>query len=188
MDWICGEFEKIDRLEMMENKRWTDFLNDSKRFVESDRNYGETRSQALFLKSSDIGMPDLIDDIVYAVVADISQDDGTTATLVCTLRRDVEFYQSSGKVYRRLDREGKVNNTALKLLASAKEIAKGLEEAKDFPLPPKGTTTAYFLTNGGITKVDMKFPEEFERKNWFIHEWIQAVRNAVQAIDETQTT
>ena len=180
---ICAELEGVDRRERMKNKKAVRFLNNKKKFMELTEVYGETRSQALSLKSADIGLPDLGDDVVYAAVVDISHEDGTTATLVCTIRGDVEFYHSSGEVYQKLDRDENVKKAALIFLVNAKDKAKRLKKVKDFPLPQKGITTAYFLSNGEITKVDMKNGEKPERKNWFIDALIKVVLINVKDMD-----
>jgi len=137
--------------------------------------YEEVRQKALSIKAEDVGFPNLKKGNIYAAVVDISQEDGTTATLVCTIRGDVEFYHSSGKVYQKLGRDENVKKSAQIFLVNAKDRAKGLKKAKDFPLPPKGITSAYFLSNGEITKVDMKNGEKPERKNWFIDALIKVV-------------
>ena len=183
LDWVWAEFRRIDRRERMKNKKLITFLNNNEKFIDLDKVYGETRSQALSLKSADIGLPDLGDDVVYAAVVDISHEDGTTATLVCTIRGDVEFYHSSGEVYQKLDRDENVKKAALIFLVNAKDKAKRLKKVKDFPLPQKGITTAYFLSNGEITKVDMKNGEKPERKNWFIDALIKVVLINVKDMD-----
>lgn len=178
---IRAELQGIDRREMMKNKRLITFLNNNERFVDLDKVYGETRSQALALKAADLGLTDLDDDTIYAAVIDIAQEDGT-ATIVCTLRGDVEYYHSPSEVHQKLEKDENIKETAQEFLYKAEEKARKAKMVNDFPIPPEKTMTLYFLSNSGITGLDMPNDKKANFQRRFTDELIKAVTTKVKEI------
>lgn len=178
------ELEGIARREEIKRKKFVKFLTRRHKLMEPTEVYDVIRSHMLFAKPADIDMPDLADNIVYAIVIDISQDDGT-ATIVCTLRGEVEYYHTSGEIFQDLDRDKNIKGIAQEFLDKANARARCAETVNDFPLPPKGITTVYFLTGGKITKMEIKNGKNPKGKKRFTDELISAVLSKIKEINSS---
>lgn len=178
---ICAVLKQIDDIEEIRKKKAVTFLTNKLKFMELTEVYGETRSQVLALKASDIGLTDLEDDTIYAAVIDISQENGT-ATIVCTLRGDVEYYHSPSEVHQKLEKDENVKEAASKFLISAKDQIRKAAAVNDFSLPKKDTMTLHYLTNSGIFRLDLPNDEKVNIWRKYTDELIKAVMTKVKEL------
>ena len=119
---------------------------------------------------------------IIAVLVEFGYEEAVV-TLVTVADGTVSIYVSNGAGFIGMGAHASVRNTALDFLSLAERFIPKAAPAKDHPLPSKGFTTFYFLTNTGVFFATGR-EKDFEKKQHPLFLKALAVFNEAQRIEE----
>ncbi len=113
--------------------------------------YPELRNQALNGSRQDFGLPPTNNlNEAWGVVMDIVFDDGGSYTVVSIIDGSASIYLSSGGGYIGGGAHTSIREAAITMVAMATQFQSRMAAASKFPLPKRGDTAFYILTDNGI--------------------------------------
>lgn len=90
---------------------------------------------------------------VFLVTADISYEDGTTATLVCTSSGEVDLYFGTGTSFTDMETDSECLKRGMALIEICEKYLDKAEKVDECPLPDHGNTYVYMKTAEGIYRI-----------------------------------
>jgi hypothetical protein len=120
--------------------------------------YRDLRQQAFTIAPSNIGISPASQDQVWAVIMETGYREAV-ATLVAIADGTVSLYFSNGGGMIGIGQHEGPRMASMELLSSSKGFLKQTSLTKTFPLPIRGKTRFYFLTDEGV-RTTAEFDEE----------------------------
>lgn len=117
---------------------------------ESEDNMDNSKPSSSVSDSSDAPS---IKERVFLVTADITYEDGSTATLVCTSNGDVDLYFGTGTNFTDMESYDECRKRGMALIEICNKYLDNAEKVTEYPLPDAGYTYVYMKTADGIYRI-----------------------------------